>query len=76
MKVRKTDNGLAVELPESLVEELGIKEGDDVEIGLMGSHQFEVDKRMTREEAIACLQAISIPLPPGFKFNREEANER
>jgi antitoxin MazE len=76
MKVKKTDAGLVVELPENLVEELGLKEGDDVEVRLMGSHQFEIDKRMTKEEAIERLKAISLPLPPGFKFDRQEANER
>jgi antitoxin MazE len=29
-----------------------------------------------REEALKRLRALRRPLPPGFKFDREEANER
>jgi antitoxin MazE len=76
MKVRKSDSGLAVELPEKLVEELGIKEGDDVEVRLTPSHKIEIDKPLRREEALQLLHEASHPLPPDYKFNREELHER
>ena len=33
------------------------------------------DKR-SREEALESIRKLSVPLPPGFKFDREEAHER
>jgi hypothetical protein len=36
----------------------------------------EVPHEISREEAIEGIRKLSVPLPPGFKFNRDEANER
>jgi hypothetical protein len=33
------------------------------------------DKR-TREEALESIRKLRVPLPPGFKFDREEAHQR
>jgi hypothetical protein len=37
---------------------------------------FVIEREMTREELIASIRKMGRPLPPGFKFNREEANAR
>ena len=76
MQVAKWGNSLAVRLPKEVVEALKLKEGDNIEIIVAGDRQFAVKRTMTREEALAELDRLKRPLPPGFKFSRDEANER
>ena len=76
MKVRKTEGGLVVELPESVVEDLGLKEGDDVKVRVRGLYALEVEKPLTREEALELLREASHPLPADYKFDRKELHER
>jgi len=76
MQVSKWGNSLAVRLPASVVESLNLKEGDEIEITVAGINEFKVARDRRREEAIERLRRLARPLPPGFKFDREEANER
>ena len=76
MKVSKWGNSLAVRLPAAVVEVLDLKEGDEIEITVAGKHNFEVARDRSREEALEEIRRLARPFPPGFKFNREEANER
>ena len=76
MQVSKWGNSLAVRLPKAVVDALRLKEGDEVEITIAGSRHFEVTRDQRREEALKRLRALQRPLPPGFKFDREQANER
>ena len=76
MQVSKWGNSLAVRLPKVVVDALKLKEGDEVEITIAGSRHFEIARDRRREEALKRLRALQRPLPPGFKFNREEAHER
>ena len=76
MQVSKWGNSLAVRLPRAVVEALKLKAGDEIEITLAGARQFEVSRDRRRTEALKRLRALKRPLPPGFKFDREEANAR
>ena len=76
MQVAKWGNSLAVRLPAAVVEALGLKEGDEIDITVAGRRRFEVARDKTRAKALARLQALSRPLPKGFRFDRDEANER
>lgn len=76
MQVSRWGNSLAVRLPAKLVEELHLKVGDEIEIGVAGARNFELKRKMTREEAIESLRRLSRPLPEGFRFDREKAHER
>jgi antitoxin MazE len=76
MQVSKWGNSLAVRLPQAVVEALRLKEGDEIEITVAGAREFEVSRDRKREEALKRLRALKRPLPPGFKFDREEANAR
>lgn len=46
------------------------------EITVAGERKFEVGRDAARAAALAEIRALSRPLPPGFKFDRDEANER
>jgi antitoxin MazE len=76
MQVGKWGNSLAVRLPATVVEALQLKEGDEIEIEVAGDRTFRIERDHTREEALARLRALARPLPPGFRFSRDEANER
>ena len=76
MKVSKWGNSLAVRLPAPVVEALNLKAGDEINIRLNDANNFVIERKRTREEIIALARTIGYKLPPGFKFNREEANAR
>jgi antitoxin MazE len=76
MQVSKWGNSLAIRLPAAVVKTLNLKAGDEINISVSGEKEFAVERKPTSEEMIARIVAMSRPLPPGFKFNREEANAR
>ncbi len=76
MQVAKWGNSLAVRLPATVVEALGLKEGDQIEIRVAGDREFEVTRDRSRDRALARLRRLRRPLPPGFSFSREDGNER
>ncbi len=76
MQVAKWGNSLAIRLPSAVVEALELKEGDQIEIRIAGPREFEVRRDRTREKALERLRRLRRPLPAGFTFEREEANER
>jgi len=76
VQVAKWGNSLAVRLPAAVVEALGLKEGDDIEIDVAGARTFEVRKKPSPREMIARLRKYRGRLPADFKFDRLEAHER
>jgi len=75
MQVAKWGNSLAVRLPVAVVEALGIREGDDIEIQVAGARAFEVRKTPDNLELLARLRKFRGRLPEGFRFDRLEAHE-
>ncbi len=76
MQVAKWGNSLAVRLPAAVVNALELKEGDHIEIRVVGGREFEVNRDQSRQRALDTLRKLRRPFPPGFVFDREEANER
>jgi antitoxin MazE len=77
MQVSKWGNSLAIRLPAAVVEVLGLKEGDDVDVFVAGARVLEVRGSQARNaEVLARLRAYRGRLPADFKFDRLEANER
>jgi antitoxin MazE len=76
MQVAKWGNSLAVRLPASVVEALGLKPGDEIEIQVAGARVFEIGKRPSPCELLATLRKYRGRLPAGFGLNRLEAHER
>jgi antitoxin MazE len=76
MQVSKWGNSLAVRLPSAVVEALELKEGDQIEIHLLGDREFAIDRDRSREKALQRLRALRWPLPPGYHFDRDEAYDR
>ena len=76
MQVAKWGNSLAVRLPASVVEALGLKPGDEIEIQVAGARAFEVRKRASGRGLLASLRRFRGRLPADFKFDRLEAHGR
>jgi antitoxin MazE len=76
MRVAKWGNSLAVRLPSAVVESLALEEGDQIEIRVLGKGKFGVVRDRSAEKAIERMRRLRRPLPPGFKFDRRDANER
>jgi antitoxin MazE len=76
MQVAKWGNSLAIRLPASVVEALKLKEGDEIDIRVAGERAFDVDRDRSRERALERIRALRKRLPPGWKFDREDANAR
>jgi antitoxin MazE len=76
MKLAKWGNSLAVRLPSSVVEALDLKDGDDIEIEVVGARQLEVKRSEDSSQVLARLKKFRGRLPPDFRFDRLDANAR
>jgi antitoxin MazE len=76
MQVSKWGNSLAVRLPSEVVQALNLKEGDQIEIRIVNARDFQVRRDPSRQRALNRLRRMRRPLPPGFVFDRAEANAR
>lgn len=76
MQVSKWGNSLAVRLPASVVAALDLKEGEEIEIHVVGTRTLEIARKPGVEELLARLRRLRGRLPADFRFDRLEANER
>jgi len=76
MKVAKWGNCLAVRLLAVVVEALGLREGDEIEIHIAGAKGFPIARKPGRGELLKRLRTFRGRLPDDFKFDRDEANAR
>jgi len=63
-------------MEEGTVISWSVKEGDQIEIRIAGDREFEVSHDQSKQRALERLRQLRRPLPPGFTFSREQANER
>lgn len=76
MQVAKWGNSLAVRLPAAVVEALQLKEGEHIEIHVMGQRRIEVGRRPDVRQLLTRLRRLRGKLPADFRFDRLEANVR
>ena len=80
MQVSRWGNSLAVRLPAAVVERLGLKEGDEIEIavddGSEDARRFAVRRTPDPGEVLARLRGFRGRLPGDFRFDRDDANAR
>jgi antitoxin MazE len=76
MQVSKWGNSLAVRLPAAVVERLGLKEGDEIEIAVESERRFRIARKPDPEALLARLRAFRGRLPADFRFDRDEASGR
>jgi antitoxin MazE len=76
MRIAKWGNSLAIRLPNAVIEALGLREGDDVQVHVLDSRDFGISRKPGREELLKRLRDFRGRLPADFKFDREDANAR
>ena len=80
MIVTRVGDSLGIRLTAEDVARLGLKEGDEVEVEVKRAESRPSgsdDAAVARREAVLMeMRRFRGTLPPDFKFNREEANER
>ena len=76
MQVSKWGNSLAIRLPAAVVEVLGLKEGDDIQVTVADAGRLEVACQPGSREVLERLRQFRGRLPADFKFDRLEANAR
>ena len=75
-RIGRWGNSLAIRIPASVVKSRGFREGDLVKLEMIDENTVAVARRKNREKIIAQITAMKVPLPPDYKFDREEANAR
>ncbi|OYT93931.1 MAG: AbrB family transcriptional regulator [Burkholderiales bacterium PBB3] len=81
MQIGKWGNSLAVRLPGQLVQELGIAEGDEVELLPLPRRAnapavFAVQPLPSKLDRLQAMRRYRAPFPEGWRFDRDEANAR
>jgi antitoxin MazE len=77
MRVSRWGNSLAVRLPKALVEQLGLKEGDQLNVVAAKDGAIEVETNEDRRRwALERMAARNWTVPENYRFDRDEANER
>lgn len=76
MQINKWGNSLAVRLPSTVVERLGLKEGDDIRIDVADPHHFRIARDTRQDDALGALADLGWTLPDDYRFSRDDANER
>jgi antitoxin MazE len=77
MKIATWGNSLAVRIPKAMVDSLGLKDGDEVQVVVTRAHDDEVAAKAERVRWLEEMRRkYSGRLPADFKFDRDEANRR
>ena len=76
MKVFRWGNDLVVPLPKTLVDEMGLVEGDELEIVEIVGRMVHVQKGKRRAEALNNMAGRALAAAAVDRFERDEANER
>lgn len=76
MQVSKWGDSLAVRLPKTLVDKMGLRAGDELNIVDVVERTLIVEKEDQRKAALEQLALLNWTLPPDYQFDRDEANER
>ena len=76
MLVSRWGNGLGVRLPRALVDDLGLKPGDELEIVAATPDRIVLAKDDRRARAVDRMRARAWSVPEGHAFDRDEANAR
>ena len=67
---------MAIRLPANVVQVLGLKAGDHVDVRVAGDGGLDVQRIPTKHELLVRLRQYRGSLPADFKFDRQDANAR
>ncbi len=72
MQVSRWGNSLALRLPVAVVDALDLKEGERIEVHVVGKRSLEVAKKPADRALVARLRKFRGRLPADFKWDRLE----
>lgn len=72
----KMGDSLAVRLPKALVEKMDLVAGDEITIVDVAGRTLVVQKEDKRKAALERIASRNWTLPPDYRFDRDETNER
>ena len=76
MLISKWGNSLGVRLPRSLVKDLGLEPGDELELVSASKARIILARHNRRARAVERMRARALPIPEDFIFDREEIHTR
>jgi antitoxin MazE len=77
MMVFRWGNSPAVRLPAAIVDALGLKEGDDINVHVANARTtLDAAQEADRKEGLNRLRCFRGMMPADFKFDRDDANAR
>ena len=76
MRVSKRGNSLAVRLSRAVVDSLGLRSGDRLEIVSAPAERLVLAKDRRRARAVERMRARAWPLPADHAVDRDDANAR
>ena len=76
MLVSRWGNSLGVRIPRALVDTLGLKPGDELEVVASTATRIVVAKDDRRARAVDRMRGRAWPVPEGYAFDRDDANAR
>ena len=74
MKIERWGDNIVIPVSEQELTERGLNIGDDVDLTLPDGKTLAADKTARRMAMLDHMREHARPLPPGYKFNRSEAN--
>ena len=76
MKIERWGDNIVIPVSEQELLARGLNIGDEVDLKITDAETLAAEKEARREAALAAMERLARPLPPGWKFDREEANSR
>jgi antitoxin MazE len=76
MKLARCGNSIAFRVPAELFKRMNVKPDEEFQMEQAGDDSIEVVRDRSRKEAIEAMRRLDMPLPAGFKFNRDEIYDR
>ena len=76
MLISKWGNSLGIRLPRSLVRDLALEPGDELEVVSASGARIILAKHNRRARAVERMRARALRRPEGYVFDREEINSR
>lgn len=72
VKVSEWGNSLGIRIPKDVADALHLKKGDEIEVRVAEDGGLEIARDDRRRRALERLRQLARPLPPGWKFSRDE----
>jgi len=76
MKIERWGNNIVIPVSDQELAARGLNVGDEVDLKITDAETLAAEKKARREAALANMERMARPLPPDWKFDRDEANSR